>query len=82
MRAVRPASARQRALGWRSRHAWYPPRDTPKVLYIVWMGNMAWLAVMNAKSETTSRRSEQTGLRPLPGYRAPDEGGEGCRALR
>ncbi len=36
-------------------------------------GNMAWLAVLNSKAETTSHRSEQTRLRPLPGYRAPFE---------
>ncbi len=32
---------------------------------------MAWFAVINSKTETTSRRSEQTRPRPLPGYLSP-----------
>ena len=51
----------------RPRHAWKPPRDRPSALAIVSIGYMAWLAVINRKTGTTSRRSLQTRPRPLTG---------------
>ena len=57
-------------------------RDTPSVRLMVETGNMAWFAVINSKTETTSRRSEQTRPRLLPGYLSPGEAGEAPHAPR
>ena len=71
IRSVSDASVRARAEGNQLHNALKPLRETANVLAMAFNGNVAWFAVMNSKTWSALRRSEQTRPRPLPEYLSP-----------